>query len=150
MEFRRLSSSESADALSLAWRVFLEFDAPDFDKEGTAAFLNFIQDASQTAALSIYGAFVSKTLVGMLALRESHIALFFVEKDYQQQGIGRRLFLLALQACAARVTVHSSPYALPVYKALGFVETGHERICDGMRYTPMQYQNRGKEDFLHG
>ena len=38
-------------------------------------------------------------------------------------------------------TVNSSPYAVPVYRKLGFVETDTEQLADGMRYTPMKFVN---------
>ena len=38
------------------------------------------------------------------------------------------------------ITVNSSPYAVPVYHKLGFVDTDVEQISDGMRYTPMKYE----------
>ena len=33
-----------------------------------------------------------------------------------------------------------SPYAVPIYRQLGFVETGGEQIADGMRFTPMKFE----------
>ena len=39
------------------------------------------------------------------------------------------------------ITVNSSPYAVPVYRKLGFVETDTEQLADGMRYTPMKFVN---------
>ena len=38
------------------------------------------------------------------------------------------------------ITVNSSPYAVPVYHKLGFVDTDVGQISDGMRYTPMKYE----------
>ena len=37
-EIRKITSSELEEALSLAWEVFLEFEAPDYKPEGTQAF----------------------------------------------------------------------------------------------------------------
>ena len=39
------------------------------------------------------------------------------------------------------ITVNSSPYAVLVYRKLGFVETDTEQLADGMRYTPMKFVN---------
>ena len=36
---------------------------------------------------------------------------------------------------------NSSPYAVPVYHKLGFVDTDTEQLSDGMRYTPMKFEN---------
>ena len=35
------------------------------------------------------------------------------------------------------MTVHSSPYAVEVYRRFGFVPLGGEREENGIRYTPM-------------
>ncbi len=36
-------------------------------------------------------------------------------------------------------TVNSSPYAVEIYRRLGFAPTDHEQITNGIRYTPMKY-----------
>lgn len=37
-------------------------------------------------------------------------------------------------------TVNSSPYAVEIYKRLGFVQEDAERLCpEGLRYTPMRF-----------
>ena len=40
--------------------------------------------------------------------------------------------------------VNSSPYAVKIYRALGFVEVDIEQISDGRRYTPMSYNKNNK------
>ena len=37
-------------------------------------------------------------------------------------------------------TVNSSPYAVEVYRHLGFVATDAEQCTDGLRYTPMRFE----------
>ena len=80
--------------------------------------------------------------MGVLAAEGDHIALFFVDPAVHRQGIGRRLFQAYLSAggwdC---VTVHSSPYAVEVYRHLGFSPTAEEQLSpDGIRYTPMIWE----------
>ena len=36
-------------------------------------------------------------------------------------------------------TVHSSPYAVEVYRHLGFVATDAEQTVSGLRFTPMRF-----------
>ena len=68
-----------------------------------------------------------------------HIGGFFVRADHHRRGIGRALFEAMRQDYPVQVfTVHSSPYAVPVYERLGFVATAAEQVTDGLRYTPMQ------------
>jgi len=37
------------------------------------------------------------------------------------------------------MTVNSSPYAVKIYRALGFVEVDTEQIFDAIRYIPIIY-----------
>lgn len=141
LTIRQLNETETEHALRLVWEVFLDYEAPDYTQAGVDAFYRSIHDARYRAMLCVYGAFLHETLVGVLATRSggTHIALFFVKGAYHRQRIGRRLFETALIACGAgRMTVNSSPYAVPVYHKLGFRDTGAEQVTDGLRFTPME------------
>jgi GNAT superfamily N-acetyltransferase len=86
-------------------------------------------------ALIFYGAFDGETLVGIIATRNAgnHIALFFVDGKYHRQGIGRELFKEVLRDnTTGEITVHSSPYAVEVYRHLGFIALDRERVTDGI------------------
>lgn len=125
-------------ALLLARRSFDDYIAADYGPVGTATFHAFLDDESATAQLQMYGAFAGGQLVGMLALRGAHIALFFTAVGRCQSGIGRQLFgVVCRQTGLRRFTVHASPCGLAAYHRLGFVATGSEQCTDGMRYTPM-------------
>ena len=78
----------------------------------------------------------------MLAMREpQHISLFFVKEAWHRQGVGRLLFDAMRRDYAAQVfTVNSSPYAVEVYRHLGFVPTDTEQLTNGIRYTPMRFE----------
>ncbi len=148
MEFRELSTEEVDDGLSLAWTVFQQFEAPDYSEQGVQSFYNAIHDPAFIGRLCMYGAFAENRLVGVLATRSggSHIALFFVDRDSQRQGVGKGLFALACAANASgRLTVHSSPCAVEIYRRLGFLETASEQITDGIRYTPMTCRLRNPD-----
>lgn len=137
---RRLSQSEIPEALALIWEVFSAFEAPEYPPEGIATFRASLHDQERLRALHFYGAFDQGTLVGVLCMRApQHIGGFFVRADYHRRGIGRALFEVMRQDYPVQVfTVHSSPYAVPVYERLGFVATAAEQVTDGLRYTPMQ------------
>lgn len=137
---RELQPSETGTALELAWRVFLSFEAPDYSPEGVAEFRKSLDDSDFVARLRFFGAWEADRLIGVLATRNNggHIALFFVDEAFQRQGIGRSLFTYAsLLNPYDRMTVNASPYAVPVYQRLGFVETMPEQVTNGLRYTPM-------------
>ena len=138
---RPFVQAELPQALALVEKVFLAFEAPEYSAEGIQTFLSFLQDTKAIAALRFYGAWEKDMLLGVLATRGgSHIALFFVDAAHQGQGIGRALFEAAKSACAVgRMTVNSSPYAVEIYRKLGFSPLSDEQVRDGIRFTPMQY-----------
>jgi len=141
MIFRSLTQVETEAALELAWNVFLEFEAPDYSEEGVAEFHKSIHDPDFIQKLQLYGAFDGEELVGVLATRSNgdHIALFFVTGKMQGQGIGRKLFELALKNnTSGKMTVNSSPYAVEIYRHFGFVNTCTEQVTNGIRFTPME------------
>ena len=141
---RRLAPEEYPAALELCWRVFLEFEAPEYSPEGVAAFRASLDDEERTRRLDFYGAFDGEKLVGVLCMRApQHIGGFFVDAVYHRRGIGRRLFEAMRQDYETQVfTVNSSPYAVEVYRRLGFVPTDTEQLTDGLRYTPMRFEER--------
>ncbi|MGM9640632.1 MAG: GNAT family N-acetyltransferase, partial [Faecousia sp.] len=115
---RRLTSEEIPQALELCWRVFLEFEAPDYSPDGIASFRASLDDKERNRQMHFYGAFDGDTLVGVLSMRApQHIGGFFVDAAYHRRGIGRRLFEAMRQDYARQVfTVNSSPYAVEVYR----------------------------------
>lgn len=148
MTYRRLEPCELPEALELVWKVFLAFEAPDYSEEGVAEFEKSIHDPKYLEMLRCYGAFDNEDIVGIIATRSngSHIALFFVDEQYQKQGIGRQLFELVLRDdSGGTITVHSSPFAVPVYRRLGFVDTDTEQETNGIRYTPMKLEKQRHE-----
>ncbi len=128
-------------AQALVWKVFKEYEAPDYTKTGVEEFYRSIHDADYLAGLRMFGAYAGERLVGVIATRSegTHIALFFVDGAYHRRGVGRRLFQTVSGACRAdKMTVHSSPYAVTVYHKFGFRAVGKERTVNGLRFTPME------------
>lgn len=131
-------------ALELALRVFMDFEAPEYPEAGVEEFKRALSDPDYVGKLRFYVKLNMGRTVGMLATRcnGSHLALFFVDKHFHRQGIGRELFTKALSNCPAAVmTVFSSPYAVEIYKKLGLHATDVEQIDNGIRYTPMETTN---------
>ena len=144
---RRLTKEAITVALELCWRVFLEFEAPEYSQEGIDHFRTGLEDQERIRKLTFYGAFDGDKLVGTLCMRApQHIGGFFVDAAYHRRGIGRRLFEAMRQDYAKQeFTVNSSPYAVEVYRHLGFVPTGEEQTVDGLRFTPMQFSVQTEE-----
>ena len=139
---RRLTEEEIPAALSLALEVFSEFESPVYSEEGTEEFRKCLQDETYLAGIAYYGAFDGETLVGEIGIRteKRHICFFFVKGDYHRKGIGTKLFRqLLTDVPNGAITLHASPYGLPFYKALGFRPTDREQTVNGIRFTPMKY-----------
>ena len=143
MEIKKIDQAQMDNAIDLIWTTFLQFEAPDYSDEGIQSFKDFIENKEIINTLEFWGAYDNQKLKGVIATYENrkHICCFFVEAQYQRQGIGRKLWEYLLENSQKEViTVNSSPYAVPVYHKLGFVDTNTEQLSDGMRYTPMKYQ----------
>ena len=142
LKIRPLEESEIEAAHSLAWDVFLEFEAPDYPPEGVEEFRQTLKNEKYLADLRYYGAFVGEELAGILTIRETtnHICFFFVDKKYQRHGIGTKLFRRLLEDFDGQtITLNSAPYGLPFYKKIGFVETDSQQTVNGITFTPMAY-----------
>ena len=150
MEIRSLSKDDIKNALDLIWLVFQEFEAPDYSVQGVSEFEGFISIYSITKMMgrneiACWGCYYNAALVGVIAaIGKSHISLFFVQKEYHRQGIGRQLLQTMIDTCKnddniKRFTVNSSPYATEVYHRFGFVDTDEEKTVNGIRFTPMEY-----------
>ena len=142
---RRLFEDERQTALDLAWVVFSEYESPDYSAEGTEEFRKCLHDEGYLNGLQYYGAFDGMRLIGEIAIRpdRKHICFFFVDGRYHRRGIGTRMFWRLLEDYPNEtITLNSSPYGLPFYKAIGFVPTDEEKTVNGIRFTPMKYEGR--------
>ena len=142
---RRLSQDERQTALDLAWAVFSEYESPDYSAEGTEEFRKCLHDEGYLSGLHYYGTFDGEKLIGEIAIRpdRKHICFFFVDGRYHRRGIGTRMFRRLLEDYPNEtITLNSSPYGLPFYKAIGFVPIDEERTVNGIRFTAMKYEGR--------
>ena len=141
---RRLPPELLPAACELVWQVFCRFEAPEYSQEGIAEFRKTLQNLEALRHMPFYGAFHEGELVGVLALRRvQHISLFFVKEAWHRQGVGRLLIDAMRQDYADQIfTVNSSPYAVEIYRHLGFVPTDTEQLTNGIRYTPMRYEQK--------
>ncbi len=148
-EVRFIRQNEWDDAMALAWKTFLRFEAADYSEEGTANFRDFITDTNlkrmfDRGRYQVMGAYDGEHMVGMIALRnESHISLLFVDKEYHYRGIGRSLVMamddyVKQELGKTSVSVNASPYAVEFYHKIGFRDAGLQTHSKGIIYTPMR------------
>ncbi|MCI9374236.1 MAG: GNAT family N-acetyltransferase [Lachnospiraceae bacterium] len=149
-QIRNAYRDEWDDAMTLAWKTFMKFEADIYTDEGIQNFEDFITDTTlhRMFLMGVYQMFVAldrKQIVGMLTLRNnSHISLLFVDEKYHRRGIGRALIeylreYLLSEAGISKVTVNAAPYGVAFYHKLGFQDLRPEEERDGIRYTPMEF-----------
>lgn len=149
-QIRSAYRDEWQDAMALAWKTFLQFEADVYTPEGVRNFENFITDSTlhRMFIMGEYQLFIAldrHKIVGMITLRDStHISLLFVDAAYHRKGIGRALIkhltdYLLTEVGADRVTVNSSPYGIGFYHKIGFRDLSPEEARDGIIYTPMEF-----------
>lgn len=149
-QIRSAYRNEWQDAMVLAWKTFLRFEADVYTPEGVRNFQDFITDSTlyRMFVMGTYQMFVALDLdkiVGMITLRSpAHISLLFVDEKYHRRGIGRALMnylsnYLLTEVGAVRVTVNASPYGVEFYHKLGFRDLRPEEKRDGIIYTPMEF-----------
>ena len=137
------------DAMELAFKVFLKFEAKEYGKEGTDKFVQFLtstemQKMFRQGMYILFVATVGEDIIGLISLRSgNHISLLFVDENYHRQGIGRALIktlqdYLLKETSFVKMTVHASPYGIPFYERVGFEATDVEQKQEGIIYTPME------------
>jgi len=141
IEIKQLVNNEKDKALLFAKRIFIESEDESYSKEGIETFCNFVDNKKITKSFKVYGAFEDNILKGLIATdrRKRHINLFFVGKDSQGKGIGKKLMNIVVNNNEnSYITVNSSRYGVPIYEKLGFVKMEEEKEQDGLKFTPMK------------
>lgn len=153
--YREIKEGEEEKTCQMVMSCFNEFVAPGYSVEGVNEFSKYVNPQAAKHRLTnnhfIILALDNKVLAGVIEVRNyNHISLFFVRREYQIRGIGKKLYKLALDKCLLSqpdigvIEVNSSPYAVPIYQKMGFVKTGDEQIVNGIRFTPMVFRLRNQ------
>lgn len=150
MIVRMLEKQDIPEAVKLVREGYDKFMAHDYTQEGTAHFYEYASEEALSARIE-RGTHFSMVavkdgeLIGIIEMRNfEHCTLFFVKARVHGQGIGRWLFEEAVAHCHANkanlrtIAVNSSPYAVPVYKKLGFKSVGTLQDENGIVFQPME------------
>jgi GNAT superfamily N-acetyltransferase len=152
-QYRFMEPSEETEVCDLVIRVFNEFIAHQYSQEGVREFLKYVQPElfllrSQRNHFVLLATIQGK-IVGMIEIRNNrHVSLLFVDKQFQQRGIGRELLWRSLKICKLEialkrspklqeVSLHSSPNAIQIYERMGFHQKAPEQVRNGIRFTQM-------------
>lgn len=152
MDTLRIEKYQNGQEISihqLIKRVYDEFVSSDYSDEGNKFFYDWIEPSRiadrQKKQINLLVALLDSKLVGMIEIRDNkNISLLFVDKEFQGQGIAKRLFHESLKTCIQRDStldkfyVHASPFSIPIYMKLGFEETDVMQIQFGIKYLPME------------
>ncbi len=144
-----MKSGEENEVVNFVLQVFDEFVAPQYDNEGITEFRKYAHPDALADRLKqgniVELAVVEGKIAGVIEVHENrHIALLFVEKAHQRQGIARELLSRAIEICRKRkpdlkkITVNSSPNAAGAYHKIGFTDTEGEKVVNGIRFIPME------------
>ncbi|MBR6665771.1 MAG: GNAT family N-acetyltransferase [Lachnospiraceae bacterium] len=147
-EIRLATGGEILQALDLAWRMFVKYDAPDYGAEHTERMRVAIEDRLKD--LSIYSerlmvvALVDGNVIGMLeTYGTNRISLLFVDSEYQRKGIATALMDKIAGELKVRgydkIVLNASTCGLAFYKHYGFAVLEEERNTDTPWKTPMWY-----------
>jgi GNAT superfamily N-acetyltransferase len=142
-------SGQETEIYQLIKKVYNEFVAIDYSEKGNKVFYDWIEPVKiasrQKDRVNVWLAFIETKLVGMIEIRDNnHISLLFVDKEHHGQGIAKQLFYESLKECIHRdpnldaFFVNASPYSVPIYRKLGFVETDTMQEEFGIKYFPMK------------
>ena len=150
-----LETNEINSFSNLVNTVFDEFVGKDYSEEGNNTFKDYtdlknilIRFNEKTG--KFYAAKYQNEIVGILEIKNNdHISLFFVKKEFHGRGIGKKLFehfIKHVNSEAETITVNSSIYAEKIYARIGFIKTGEIEETNGIKYIPMSFKLRRKND----
>lgn len=145
--YRAMRCGEEQAACELVRQVFNEFVASDYGAVGIEEFFKFANPNAMTTRVKAGGyvlvASTSDSLVGMLEFAPpDRIAMLFV--SLRRRGIAKELLERTIRRAlmasppVSKLTVHSSPYAEPIYEKMGFNRIGGVTKEHGITYIPME------------
>lgn len=149
MVIRRIKPEEWTEAMALAWKTFLRFEASDYEPEGVKAFYRFVTDSDLEKMFLLgeyiaYGAFDKDKIVGIAGLRSGNfLSILFVDEEYHHRGLATALVgelseYVRQERGKSRMLVYAAPYAIGFYHRIGFIDIGEMRYECGMHYIPME------------
>jgi len=146
-----IKNNEIIDAGKLIKEVFDEFIADDFSEEGIGHFyqrINYraIFERIQTGnRISVFK--TDNNITGYIEVSGiNHIYFLFVKKDFQKQGIAKRLVDSVIITIKNKnpdfkeITVNSTLNALQFYEKLGFVKIADFQMKNGITSFPMSLE----------
>ncbi|MBA4417072.1 MAG: hypothetical protein C0392_04055 [Syntrophus sp. (in: bacteria)] len=142
------TTSYAAAISRVAIDSFMLAVAPVFHPQGIAEFIVYACPVSIAGRMalgnSFYMALDGNAIIGMAELiHPNHLAMLFIAKERQRQGIGRMLVssiredILADHGAFPIITVDAAPNSVGAYERFRFTYRGSLRELNGVRFFPM-------------
>lgn len=144
-----MSVRDIDQTVAMIQRIFDLYIAPEFSEHGIREFKCFIRPQDirtryANGSVLLVGRWRGE-LVGVIEIKgDNHIALLFTEEGFHRKGIAGKLIEAAVARCRVklpglrRITVNSSPFAVRIYKKMGFIPMDCEQQQYGIKFTPME------------
>ena len=148
-----MKTGEEEYVYNLALSVFHKHIAPNYSKKGIKTFISMLSveflKKTSSEKFSIVAEYRSQ-IVGILAIIAiNHVALLFVDSEFQRQGVGKGLIQYGINICLVKhpdlktITISATPNSVSFYKNDGFTTIGSEISENGIRFIPMQKKVSG-------
>ena len=146
MQIREIREKDAESISMICMRSFETSIASSLPCEGV---LTFTKIAKASAFLermqqdnTILVAEDKQRIVAVIELKAGHhIAMFFVDPDFQNKGVGRALFSAILPHVRTDIlTVSASLSSIDIYKKYGFEYAGEVGESAGLVYQPMELE----------
>ena len=145
IQYREALPEDVQEIVELVLGVFDKYVGSGYSLEGQSVFRMYCHSDSMRTRLTEGSSFClvaifKQNIIGMIEVRNgNHIALLFVDDRCHKNGIAKNLISLAIEKSkVTEIDVNSSPYAVDIYRRMGFEQLDDEQIRDGIRFIPMK------------
>lgn len=144
---RQFQPQDAQSLEPLIRQTFDRYIKNELSPEGQSVFFDMVARVvgNHYRDYMTFTALDDETPVGMLSLRQqTHICLFFCDKNQMNRGIGRALLNYAQQVLLDKLhrditlTVNSSLFAVNIYQRLGFASKGGVERINGISFQAME------------
>lgn len=145
IQYREAQPQDVQAITELVLGVFDKYVGYGYSQEEQSVFRMYCHPNAMTTRLTEGTSFclvaiLAQKIIGMIEVRNgNHIALLFVDDRYHNNGIAKNLVTLVIEKVKVTdIDVNSSPYAVHIYKRMGFEQLDDEQERDGIRFIPLK------------